>query len=410
VDVHDRSRSLARPGDQARPLLELEGLHITSNLHGRRSVLVSRMDLTLAPAETVGVVGESGSGKSMTARAVIGLLPPGIRAAGSVRFRGREILNLPESELTALRGSEISLLFQDPFTMLNPLLPAGVHIAESLTSGNRRAEAVRRLAEVGIRDPGVADRYPFQLSGGMRQRVGIASSLARNCELLIADEPSTALDVTTQKEILALLKSMQEARGMGLILITHNLRVAFATCDRVYVMYAGTALEAGSAAALEREPLHPYSLGLLLSEPPADRRLRQLTAIPGSVPPAGQVLDCCPFATRCEWVRDVCRESRPLLREIEGGRWSACVRIEEIREEMASRRREADRRDRHEAGTRVSSPVVVTGTWRRSSSPAAVRLASTGRWAASRSRSGRARASAWSASRDRARPPWPAAW
>jgi peptide/nickel transport system ATP-binding protein len=360
VEIHDHGNLPRHWSDSVQPLLQLRGLGISSNLNGRRNVLVSGIDLALAAAETVGIVGESGSGKSMTAKAIIGLLPPGVRASGSVHFKGREILNLPESELAQLRGSEISLLFQDPFTMLNPLLPAGMHVAESLASGNRRAEALRRLAEVGIRDPAVADRYPFQLSGGMRQRVGIASSLARDCKLLIADEPSTALDVTTQKEILALLKSMQEARGMGLILITHNLRVAFAMCDRVYVLYAGMVLEVGSAAALEGEPLHPYSLGLLLSEPPADRRLRQLTAIPGSVPPAGQVLDCCPFASRCEWVEDVCRAGRPPIRQVEAGRWSACVRIDQIREEMATRRREAERRDRHEAGSTASKPVVVT--------------------------------------------------
>jgi peptide/nickel transport system ATP-binding protein len=359
MEVRKPSHTPLRSGELGPALLELRGLQIGSNLSGHRNVLVTRIDLTVAAAETVGIVGESGSGKSMTARAVIGLLPTGVRARGSVRFKGQEILNLPESDLAGLRGKKIALLFQDPFTMLNPLLPAGMHIAESLASGNREAEAMRRLAEVGIRDPGVADRYPFQLSGGMRQRVGIASSLARDCELLIADEPSTALDVTTQKDILALLKSMQEARGMGLILITHNLRVAFAMCDRVYVMYAGVVLEVGSATAIETEPLHPYSLGLLLSEPPADRRLRQLTAIPGSVPPAGQVLDSCPFAARCEWAQDICRFSRPTLREVEGGRRSACVRIEEIRQEMASRRRDAELRDRHQADARVSGPIVA---------------------------------------------------
>ena len=188
---------------------------------------------------------------------------------------------------------------QDPFTMLNPLLRCGRQIDEALRDENgrklsksaRRAEAVRRLAEVGIHDPTVADRYPFELSGGMRQRVGIAAALARDPRILIADEPSTALDVTTQKEILALLRSLQQSRAMGLILITHDLRVAFSMCDRITVLYAGSVLEVAPAQALEHEPRHPYTLGLLLSEPPGDRRLSSLVAIPGSVADPDEVAD-----------------------------------------------------------------------------------------------------------------------
>ena len=242
-----------------------------------------------------------------------------------------------------MRGSSISMLFQDPFTMLNPLLRCSKHIEEVLrirpeapirdgAAGKR--EAIKRLAEVGITDETAADRYPFQLSGGMRQRVGIAAALAGDPKILIADEPSTALDVTTQAEILDLLKAVQRGRGMGLILITHDLRVAFSVADRVYVLYAGSLVEVSRADALEEEPLHPYSLGLLLSEPAADRRLPRLVAIEGSVPSPDEVAGQCSFAPRCRWVQPACLEAKPSLRVAGTGRETACVRIDDIRSEM----------------------------------------------------------------------------
>jgi peptide/nickel transport system ATP-binding protein len=320
----------------APPLLQMEGLRIWARSpDGRRAITVGT-DLTVEPGETVGIVGESGSGKSLTARAVMRLLPPRVFADGSVRYRGRELMTLTERDMRALRGREISLMFQDPFTMLNPLLRCAEHIEEMLALPRERARAdtVRRLAEVGIDDALVGRRYPFQLSGGMRQRVALAAALARDPDLLIADEPSTALDVTTQAEILRLLRSVQQARGMGLILITHDLRVAFTTCDRVYVLYAGALLEVGTAMPLEREPFHPYTLGLLLSEPLVDRRVGELAAIPGSVPAPDDVADRCAFSPRCRWVGDVCRVAAPPLEDIESGRRSACVRFPEIRAEM----------------------------------------------------------------------------
>jgi peptide/nickel transport system ATP-binding protein len=236
-------------------------------------------------------------------------------------------------------------VLQDPFTMLNPLRRCGRHIDEMLRDGRgkrpsraaRRAEAVRRLAEVGIADPGVVDRYPFQLSGGMRQRVGLAAALARDPELLIADEPSTALDVTTQHEILTLLRSLQSRRGMALVLITHDLRVAFSNCDRVYVLYAGALLEVAPAAEMERMPLHPYTLGLLLSEPALDRRSSELASIPGSVPMQDEVADRCAFSTRCRWTAPSCLAGAPALVPVEPDRLSACVRLDEIRDELRAR-------------------------------------------------------------------------
>jgi peptide/nickel transport system ATP-binding protein len=283
----------------------------------------------------------------MTARALVGLLPSGVTARGEVWYDRRNLLAGKERDWRAVRGREIGLLLQDPFTMLNPMLRCGRIVEESLPDGrrrsrtDRRAEVGRRLGEVGIDAATAAGRYPFQLSGGMRQRVAIAAALAREPRILIADEPSTALDVTTQHEILMLLQRVQEARGMGLILITHDLRVAFSICDRVYVLYAGSVVETAPAVELEAEPLHPYSQGLLLSEPPADRRVRELVAIPGSVATADEVAGSCTFAPRCRWVQGVCREQAPLLREVGRGRQSACVRLHEIRGEMSSLRREA---------------------------------------------------------------------
>ncbi|MGZ4413090.1 MAG: dipeptide ABC transporter ATP-binding protein [Gaiellaceae bacterium] len=328
------------------PLLEIDGLRIESRAGNEPRTIVGDMSLRLAAGETVGIVGESGSGKSMTARAVLGLLPPGLVASGTVAYQCRQILGMPESKLRQIRGGEISLVLQDPFTMLNPLRRCGRHVVELLRDENggrlgrtaSRMEAIRRLAEVGIADPGVVDRYPFQLSGGMRQRVGLAAALARDPRVLIADEPSTALDVTTQKEILALLSRLQEGRGMGVILITHDLRVAFENCDRIYVLYAGALVEVGPSVDVEAQPLHPYTLGLLLSEPPLDRKVTELPSIPGAVPRHEQVADRCVFSARCPWVQDLCTTAPPPLVTVAPGRVSACVRLDEIRDEITARR------------------------------------------------------------------------
>ena len=351
----------------AASLLEARDLRIESRIGGRRRTIVSRIDLTVAPGETVGIVGESGSGKSLTARALIGLLPPGVLAEGSVLYDQRNLLDLPERALARLRGAEIGLIFQDPFTMLNPLRRSGRHITETLRNERgrqlnrirQREEAARRLAEVGIHQASVADRYPFQLSGGMRQRVAIAAALARDPKILIADEPSTALDVTTQKEILALLKSLQESRGMGLILITHDLRVAFSMCDRIHVLYAGSVLEVGRASLVETEPLHPYTLGLLLSEPRGDRRLSELVAISGSVPTPDEVATCCPFAPRCTWARPQCVAGKTELADVASGRLSACIRLDEIRSEMSQVRQTAERSVHVQVVSRVAEPLVA---------------------------------------------------
>jgi oligopeptide/dipeptide ABC transporter ATP-binding protein len=347
------------------PLLEVRDLRIERMRDGARDTIVSSLDLSLGPGETVGIVGESGSGKSMSARALIGLLPPTLTASGRVSYGGRNLLELSERQWRRIRGREIGLVMQDPFTMLNPVMRCGRILEESLPDdttprrAEKRAEAVRRLAEVGISDESVVERYPFQLSGGMRQRVGIAAALARDPKVLIADEPSTALDVTTQREILALIKRMQEARGMSLILITHDLRVAFSMCDRISVLYAGSLLEVSPAHELEAEPLHPYSNGLLLSEPVADHRVRELVAIPGSVPTADEVAGSCTFAPRCRWAQPRCREDAPLLQEVEPSRLSACIRLPEIRAEMNALRARAQSEASPPPGERHASPLIL---------------------------------------------------
>ncbi|HWO70904.1 MAG TPA: ABC transporter ATP-binding protein [Actinomycetota bacterium] len=332
-------------GTEARdaPLLSVVGLRIWAEAGGRRQTIVEGLDLEVAPGETVGIVGESGSGKSLTARAIVRLLPEGVAAEGRIVFDGTDLVRASEAQVRAVRGRRISLMFQDPYTMLNPLLRCGEHVAEmleveGLDREQVREETARRLREVGIDPDQVARRYPFQLSGGMRQRVALAAALARDPDLLIADEPSTALDVTTQAEILELLRRLQRARRMGLVLITHDLRVAFTTCDRIYVLYAGNLLEVGRSRDLEAQPLHPYTLGLLLSEPPADRRVRELVPIPGSVPAPDAVADRCAFAPRCRWAAEACLVGRPELSEVAPGRWSACVRVGEISAEMRALR------------------------------------------------------------------------
>jgi peptide/nickel transport system ATP-binding protein len=334
------SASPAGPG-----LLDVVDLRIQHRASdtGKTAAILTGVDLTVARGETVGIVGESGSGKSMLAKAVVRLLPRNVFASGHARFNGADLLTLGRRQMDAIRGSGITILYQDPFTMLNPLLTCGDHIAEGLPGGSARrhrrgrlqAEAARRLAEVGIDDVGVVDRYPFQLSGGMRQRVAIAAALARDPALLIADEPSTALDVTTQAEVLALLASIQKARGMGLLLITHDLRVAFSVCARVYVLYAGSVLETAPAAELEAQPLHPYTLGLLGSDPPVRHRVSPLPVIEGSVPLPDTVAGQCAFSARCQWSAEQCTVARPPLVMVGPGRASACVRIAEVRAEMA---------------------------------------------------------------------------
>ena len=333
--------TVEKSGGKTRPLLNVEGLSIS---HGVVPIATS-LNIVVERGQTIAIVGESGSGKSLTARAIAGILPRGISATGDVVLDGISLMRLAESELRKIRGFRVSMVMQDPFTMLNPLMRSGDHIDEMLrgrpefaSRASRAAEVKRRLAEVGIADEDIARRMPFQLSGGTCQRIALAAALARDPELLIADEPSTALDVTTQAEIITLLRRVQRERHMSLILITHNLRLAFSTCQRIYVLYAGSLLEVGDAAAVERQPFHPYTLGLLLSEPPAEVRVTRLVSIRGSVPRAAQVVDSCGFADRCDWAKQICRAGKPPLAPRNSSRFTACIRQDEIQGELDAMR------------------------------------------------------------------------
>jgi len=327
-------------------LLQVTGLTIGHHVGGVERILVDGIDLHLEAGETIGIVGESGSGKSLSVRSLLRLLPAGFETAGSVRLDGIDVLAASEQEMRGVRGRRASMILQDPFTMLNPLMRVGRHLEEvlrgkpeyrAMSRTERRAEVQRRLEEVGITDPTVARRYPFQLSGGMRQRVGIAATLATDPDLIIADEPTTALDAVTQQEILTLLISIQRQRRMSMIMITHDLRVAFAACDRVYVMYAGAMMEAGPSDALATSPRHPYTLGLLASEPPLDRRLTRLPVIKGELPPVRERRTGCRFAERCEWAAPECSQQSAALTLVAAGHTSACLRAGEIRADMAAR-------------------------------------------------------------------------
>lgn len=316
------------------PLVTARSVNVVAGSGATARSIVRDVDFSLERGETLGVVGESGSGKSMLMKALLGLLPRGTRSEGVVELDGRRIDGLDERDLRSLRGTRVALLLQDPFTMLNPLQTVGATIAESLRPPGRlrrpqvRAEVERRLGEVGI-GPEIAQKHPFQLSGGMRQRVAIAAALAGNPELLIADEPTTALDVRTQAEVLDLLGELRARRSMSLILITHDLRVAFDTCDTVMVMYAGSIVERGPAAQLRDEPRHPYTAGLMAAEPSVSHWTRDLSALPGAVPAPDAVAHQCAFSPRCSWATAACDDGPPPL-VADGLRATRCRRIEEI--------------------------------------------------------------------------------
>ncbi|HET6302198.1 ABC transporter ATP-binding protein [Microbacterium sp.] len=357
----------------APPALEVRGLTVTAQRDGHPVPITEDLDLTVAPGEAVAIVGESGSGKSVTAKALMRLLPMGLTVDGAVHLGGRDTTGFTERRMRRLRGTEISMVMQDPFTMLNPMETCGAQLAVTLTGpdgrrlsgARRREEVVRRLAEVGITDPAVADKYPFELSGGMRQRVGIAAAISRNPRVIIADEPTTALDVTTQKEILDLLNSLRTTHRIAVVLITHDLGVAFSLCDRVYVMYAGQIVETADASTLMDQPKHPYTASLLAADPPIDRRVEKLASIPGSVPPPGRRPAACRFAPRCEWAVDACRERPIELLQVGEDHAARCIRFAEIGDGLQALA--MARRDQPHTGSLAvpAAPVITTRDARR---------------------------------------------
>jgi oligopeptide/dipeptide ABC transporter ATP-binding protein len=296
---------------------------------------VRGVSFAVAPGETLALVGESGSGKTMTCRAIVGLVhPPGRIVGGRVLFEGRDLVALPEREVARVRGGGLVMVFQDPMTALNPVLSVERQLTEVLDNGgaspDRRTRALALLQQVGIPDPERRLRaYPHQLSGGQRQRVMLAIALARQPRLLLADEPTTALDVTIQAQILALIVALQRALRMALVLVTHDLGVVYQAVDRVAVMYAGQIAELAPAAELFARPRHPYTIGLIGSIPSVDRS-RPLRPIPGVPPDLVGLGPGCPFAPRCAWASAECRAGDiPLLR-VGADHWSRCIKADRL--------------------------------------------------------------------------------
>ena len=315
---------MAAPAAPSTPLLEIRDL-VTEFRTGDGTVrAVDGVSFEIAPRTTLGVVGESGSGKSVTALSIMRLVasPPGRIASGSIRYAGRDLLALQPAEMRAIRGNRIAMIFQEPMTSLNPVFTVGDQVAEAVRLHQRksrreaRAVAIDMFRRVGIPSPeDRVDAYPHQLSGGMRQRVMIAMALACKPDLLIADEPTTALDVTIQAQILDLLRSLQRELGMSILLITHDLGVVAETCEDVVVMYAGRVVEQAPVKALFARPRHPYTAGLLASVPAFARgeRKGRLQEIPGMVPALGDLPRGCKFQDRCARVQDRCRADDPRL-------------------------------------------------------------------------------------------------
>ena len=321
-------------------LLEVDGLGTW--FYTRQGIVkaVDGVDFQVDAGETLAIVGESGCGKSMTALSLMRLIPspPGRIVSGAIKLGGRDLLKISEEEMRAVRGNEISMIFQEPMTSLNPVMTIGKQISEALIlhrDMDRKAalkRAVEMLDLVRIPEPAQrAKEYPHQLSGGMRQRAMIAMALACNPKVLIADEPTTALDVTIQAQILELIVDLQREFSAAVILITHDLGVVAETARRVIVMYAGRKVEEATVGELFSNPLHPYTVGLLASIPrldlmrgQTDRSQERLQEIPGIVPPLFDLPAGCAFAPRCQLADDLCRRERPAYEEKQSGHWAAC--------------------------------------------------------------------------------------
>lgn len=313
-------------------LLEIDSLRIAFHAGDQPREAVSGASLAVHAGEVVALVGESGSGKTLTSLAVTGLLPRHAIAyvEGRILFKGCDMMNISESELRRMRGSRIAYVFQEAATALNPVLTAGYQITEALRmhmGGGRYGSRVEELLRlVGLEDAArIASSYPHQLSGGQQQRVMMAIALACDPDLLIADEPTTALDVTVQAQILDLLKKIQKERGMAVLLITHNLAIAGEMADRMYVMYAGQIVENGGAREMIRNPCHPYTRALLRAVPRLRGTAGQLEGIPGMIPSEGLWPTGCRFHPRCSMSRVKCNLEIPIMQKVSGARSSRCM-------------------------------------------------------------------------------------
>ena len=322
----------------AQPLLSVRNLRTVFGTMQGEVTAVDDVSFDVAPGEVLGIVGESGSGKSVTALSIMGLLPqpPGRVAGGEILFEGRDLLKLPRSELRRMRGSAIGMIFQEPMTSLNPAFSIGDQITETIRVHERigaaaaRTRGIEMLEKVGIPSPQRRiDDFPHQLSGGMRQRVMIAMALSCSPRLLLADEPTTALDVTIQAQILDLLRDLQREMGMAIVVITHNMGVIAEFADRVAIMYAGRIAEEGPVGRIFDAPTHPYTAGLLSSTPDLVGEVPRLRTIPGTLPSLYELPPGCRFAPRCDRRVEACESGRPATQEIEPGHFAACIRARE---------------------------------------------------------------------------------
>lgn len=324
------------------PLLDIRGLRIDLPVDGVPKTVVHRADLTVGEGEAFALVGESGSGKSLTARSVLRLLPPGAAVHGDLRFAGESVPDMPRRRLRAFRASEVAMVFQDPRAHINPARSVGDFLIEGLTTARSvpAPEARRRVAAI-LREVGIADadrrmrQRPWELSGGLLQRVMIAAALAAEPRLLLADEPTTALDVTTQEEVMAIIAEAREARGLAMLFITHDLELAAAVCDRVVVMYAGSTVEDLPADALHDGAAHPYTRALLASRPGVGGPKSELRAIAGRPLSGFEVPAGCAFAPRCPREQDTCRSDTPVLRPT--GRSTSACHFPQVTEEVEQR-------------------------------------------------------------------------
>ena len=312
--------------------LEVKDLHVHYITDTALVKAVNGVSFSLDKGETLGLVGETGAGKTTTALALLRLVPnpPGKIVGGSIFLEGEELLKYKESEMRKLRGNKIAMIFQDPMTSLNPVLPVGDQIAEvikfhnkgiSLADANKRAAAM--LETVGI-EAGRMGEYPHQFSGGMKQRVVIAIALACNPDILIADEPTTALDVTIQAQVLSLMKKLKKERGTSMIMITHDLGVVAEICDKVAIMYAGEIVEYGTLDQVYRRPVHPYTKGLFASIPDLHKHVRRLTPIKGLMPDPSNLPEGCTFCPRCPAAMERCSKEAPQYVEVESGHMVKC--------------------------------------------------------------------------------------
>lgn len=324
--------------DPTPPLLEVSGLRIRLQTQRGPADAVRGVSFSLARGETLGLIGESGCGKSLTAMALLGLLPESAAVTGSIRLNGRELVGLPDAALCAVRGDRIGMIFQEPMTALNPVHTIGDQIAEPLrlhrgvSAPDARKQAIALLDRVGIADAARRmDAYPHQFSGGQRQRVTIAMALACGPDLLIADEPTTALDVTIQQQILDLIGGLVAERGMALLLISHDLGVIAQNVARMLVMYGGTVVESGPTDAVFDHMAHPYTRGLFAARPRLGApRGTRLATIGGSVPELVDLPPGCPFVDRCAFAIGECRATRPPAEALGDGHEASCLRLDAV--------------------------------------------------------------------------------